>query len=118
MTGTLSTSLASLLGGVRDGRSAFLMDADGVLVAASGDSPAIAEPLAGEYVGVLREAASLCEAEDWGTLRALAVRGRALRAVLLPASGGLVIGLTGGPASLLSQLRQTAGAAAPAFRNL
>jgi len=117
MTGTLSTSLASLLDGVRDGRSAFLMDADGVLVAVSGDSPAIAEPLAGEYVGILHEAVSLCEAEGWGALRALAVRGKALRVVMVPASGGLTVGLSGGPASFLSQLRQTAGAAAPAFRN-
>jgi len=113
MTQDLASSLATLVQGIRDGRVALVMDADGMVVASAGGETALAESLAGEYGVILREAQSLCEAEGWGPLRTFTVQGASLRLAFGEIPGDLRLGLSGGPEALVGLMRRAVGAAAP-----
>jgi predicted regulator of Ras-like GTPase activity (Roadblock/LC7/MglB family) len=118
MTQELASSLAVLVQGVRDGRVALVMDADGMVVASAGGESALAESVAGEYGVILREAKSLCEARGWGALRSFTVQGAELRLVFADLPGDLTLGLSGGPEALVGLMRQAAGSAAPGLGTL
>jgi predicted regulator of Ras-like GTPase activity (Roadblock/LC7/MglB family) len=117
MSDDLSAPLAGLLRGVRDGRAALLMDADGMVVAATGEA-ATAESIAGEYGALFREAQDLAAARGWGSLGSLTVRGGRQCLAFARVPGELVLGLTGGPEALAGQLRRAVTLAAPGFGEL
>ena len=113
MTEDLASPLAALVRDVRDGRVALVMDADGMVVASAGGESAQTESVAGEYGVILREAQSLCEARGWGALQTFTVQGASLRLVFAGVPGQLMLGLSGGPESLVGLMRQAAASAAP-----
>jgi len=113
MTQDLASSLAALVCGVRDSRTALVMDADGMVVGSTGGESAMAESVAGEYGVILREAQSLCGARGWGGLQTFTVQGASLRLVFAGLPGDLVVGLTGGPEALVGLMRRAVGSAAP-----
>ncbi len=115
MTQDLASSLATLVGGIRDGRVALVMDAEGMVVASAGGERALAESLAGEYSVILREVQSLCEVQGWGPLRTFTVQGASLRLAFGEIPGDLRLGLSGGPEGLVGLMRRAVGSAAPEF---
>lgn len=113
MTQDLSASLAGIVRGLRGGRTALLMDADGMVVGSAGGEGGTAESIAGEYGMILREAQALCQARGWGNLRAFAVQGANMRLAFADVPGDLVLGVSGGPEAPLGLMRHAVGTAAP-----
>ncbi len=107
VTGNMTAKLTGLIEGVRGGRSAFVMDREGMLVAqASHGGPGDAETAAGECAGVVREVRAVAETSGWGELRTLSLRGAGWRLVLGFGRGDLVCGLETGSEGVGGQMRQ------------
>ena len=99
--------LAALVEQVRGGRSAFLMDQDGILIGqASAERSGDLEAVAGECSGLMREVRAVASASGWGEPRTLTLRGNGGYLVFGFGRGDLVCGLEAGQEGIGGQLRQ------------